>query len=327
MINGLNHTSTDTASLSEGAVLNAKQGFRDRDSTGTATMSFAAMLLDTEAKNVVTDLGLSLSESDESLELTTAGTDELTDLSADISDNFNLVSVSVTTVNNSVKDSSVTAASSMVADSIVTAVSNVMSTSASLASAQVATSQLATNSVLDGKLIDATTVKEPTVAADALLNNNSQTARNEVASNLQFKAVMDKSLSTQELGERLSATIADKVSVQVNAKTPTATIRLDPPDLGKIELVVKLDHDKLHVQINASSSTTRESIQMTSDRLRAELVEQNFLNVDVSVTSEHQQNTEQDFFAFGDDLIVASNAASLDLNEEQEIDNSELARA
>ncbi|MDE1076959.1 flagellar hook-length control protein FliK, partial [Escherichia coli] len=79
----------------------------------------------------------------------------------------------------------------------------------------------------------------------------------------------------------LSATIADKVSVQINAKTPTATIRLDPPDLGKIELVVKLDNDKLHIQINASSNTTRESIQMTSDRLRAELVEQNFLNVDV----------------------------------------------
>ncbi len=147
--------------------------------------------------------------------------------------------------------------------------------------------------------------------------------------NLNFKAVLDKHISAKDMGQQLSAMMADKISLQVNTKTPTATIRLDPPDLGKIDLVVKFDNDKLHVQINASSQATRESIQMTSERLRAELVEQNFLHVDVSI-SDHTQNTAHDSEHYaaasdGEQTILAS-AQNTNQTHESLIEQ-ELARA
>ncbi|NIY93961.1 flagellar hook-length control protein FliK [Vibrio diazotrophicus] len=335
MINGLSHSSTDTTTLSEGSVLNAKQGFGGSHPSGAEPQSFAALLLGTDAETLDLEMGSGSTESEafDPLELVSTLADDTTTETNDDSALLVATATAATTTNltNSAKEPSVSASSSA-KDSLVSAVSNVMSTSASLTTAQVATNQLATSSlvtqnVVDSRLIDVAAVKDQTVSADPLLNNHSQSARSELNANLQFRTVMDKSLSAQELGERLSATIADKVSVQINAKTPTATIRLDPPELGKIELVVKLDSDKLHVQINASSNTTRESIQMTSDRLRAELVEQNFLNVDVSVSGEHQQSADQDYFVSSDEIMVANNSAGLELDAVEDIDNSELARA
>ena len=331
MINGLSHSSTDTTTLAEGSVLNAKQGFGGSLPSGSETQSFAALLLGTDSETLEFELGVGSTETGDILDLVSTLTDDATAEMSDDSVALTTVAVATTHLANATKEPSLSASSSA-KDSLVSAVSNVMSTSASLTTAQVATNQLATGSlitqnVVDSRLIDVAAVREQTVSADALLNNHSQSARSELNANLQFRAVMDKSLSAQELGERLSATIADKVSVQINAKTPTATIRLDPPDLGKIELVVKLDNDKLHIQINASSNTTRESIQMTSDRLRAELVEQNFLNVDVSVSGDQQQTTEQDYFVSGDEFMVVENSAGLDLDTVQDVDNNELARA
>jgi len=330
MINGLSHSSTDTTTLAEGTVLNSKQGF---GSSANKPQSFAALLLGTDSETLEFELGVGAAEAEsgDTLDLVSTLADDATAEMNDEAVALTAVAVATTHLANATKEPSVSASSSA-KDSLVSAVSNVMSTSASLTTAQVATNQLATSSlvaqnIVDSRLIDVAAVKEQTVSADALLNNHSQSARSELNANLQFRAVMDKSLSAQELGERLSATIADKVSVQINAKTPTATIRLDPPDLGKIELVVKLDNDKLHIQINASSNTTRESIQMTSDRLRAELVEQNFLNVDVSVSGDQQQNTEQDYFVSSDEFMVVDNSAGLDLDTLQDIDNNELARA
>ncbi|PNH94247.1 flagellar hook-length control protein FliK [Vibrio diazotrophicus] len=330
MINGLSHSSTDTTTLAEGSVLNAKQGFSDSLPSGTMAQSFAALLSGTESETLEFELGVSATEAEsgDTIELVSTLADDAT---AEMSDDLTAAPVATTHLANVAKDPSVSVSSSA-KDSLVSAVSNVVSTSASLTTAQTATNQLATSSlvtqnVVDSRLIDVVAVKEHTVSTDALLNNHSQSTRSELNANLRFRAVMDKSLSAQELGERLSATIADKVSVQINAKTPTATIRLDPPDLGKIELVVKLDNDKLHIQINASSNTTRESIQMTSDRLRAELVEQNFLNVDVSVSGDQQQNAEQDYFVSSDEFMVVDNSAGLDLDTVQDIDNNELARA
>ncbi len=151
---------------------------------------------------------------------------------------------------------------------------------------------------------------------------------NRATASLEFKAVLDKQISAKQMGQQLSALMADKISLQVNAKTPTATIRLDPPELGKIDLVVKLDNDKLHVQISASSHATRESIQLTSERLRAELVEQNFLHVEVAITSDSQSTPNQSaqFSAADDDSRVFAASADRDPTQDRQTEQA-LARA
>lgn len=330
MINGFSHTTTSASTLNDGSAAAVQSGFNsgllgNKQPSEHSAVSFSGLLnSDTET------LLSSTSNSIESLAVD-GETAALEQQEAALTvDNSQHLLASTANVSHQLNKDPVTAGTSTVStlsDSIVTAVSNVMSTSATLATAQVATSQLAANSVLDGKLIEATAVKETATSVDALVNSNTQAQRGEAGSNLQFKAVLDKSLSAQELGERLSSTIADKVSVQVNAKTPTATIRLDPPDLGKIDLVIKLDNDKLNIQINASSGATRESIQMTSDRLRAELVEQNFLHVDVSISGEHQQSSDHHEMVADGDFMVAGNTVAMDSDVEELVDNSELARA
>ncbi|WP_114786888.1 flagellar hook-length control protein FliK [Vibrio tetraodonis] len=86
-------------------------------------------------------------------------------------------------------------------------------------------------------------------------------------------------------GEQMIQVLHDRVSVQAQQNMQQAQIRLDPPDLGKMDLLVRVEGDKLSVQINASTTATREALMQVSDRLRAELQNHNFLHVDVNVGS------------------------------------------
>ncbi|QTG95502.1 flagellar hook-length control protein FliK [Vibrio furnissii] len=155
----------------------------------------------------------------------------------------------------------------------------------------------------------------PTVEMSTLLQTAAApTEIKDAACGWVFKAAVDKHLTAEQMGQKLSALVADKVAVQYNAKASAATIRLDPPDLGKIDLLVRVDGGKVQIQVQASSHMTRESLQLTSDRLRDELLNQNFIDVDVHIFDEHTQHDPHQELNYNNDLIVASNLVS----EEQE---------
>ncbi|MEC7940396.1 MAG: flagellar hook-length control protein FliK [Pseudomonadota bacterium] len=87
-------------------------------------------------------------------------------------------------------------------------------------------------------------------------------------------------------GEQMLQVLQDRVTVQAQQNLQEAKIRLDPPELGKLDLLVRVEGDRLSVQINATNAVTREALIQVSERLRAELQEQNFVHVDVNVGSE-----------------------------------------
>ncbi|MBY7814795.1 flagellar hook-length control protein FliK [Vibrio fluvialis] len=87
-------------------------------------------------------------------------------------------------------------------------------------------------------------------------------------------------------GEQMLQVLHDRVTLQAQQNLQEAKIRLDPPDLGKLDLVVRVEGDRLSVQINANAAATREALMQVSDRLRAELQSQNFVHVDVNVGSD-----------------------------------------
>ncbi|CAM3870634.1 Flagellar hook-length control protein FliK [Vibrio aerogenes CECT 7868] len=91
-------------------------------------------------------------------------------------------------------------------------------------------------------------------------------------------------------GEQMLSILHDRVTLQAQQNLQEARIRLDPPELGKLDLMVRVDGDKLNVQIHASSTATREALMQVSDRLRTELQNQNFMHVDVNVGAEHQSD-------------------------------------
>lgn len=101
--------------------------------------------------------------------------------------------------------------------------------------------------------------------------------------------------SAAKWGEQMMQVLHDRVTLQAQQSMQEAKIRLDPPELGKLNLIVRVEGDTLNVQINANAASTREALMQVSDRLRAELQNQNFLNVNVNVGSDDnsQQQTAQ----------------------------------
>ncbi|MFC3190269.1 flagellar hook-length control protein FliK [Pseudocitrobacter faecalis] len=100
-------------------------------------------------------------------------------------------------------------------------------------------------------------------------------------------------LSMDELGEKLTTLLKDQIHFQLNKQQQISTIRLDPPSLGKLEIAVQLDSGKLTVHIGASQGEVCRALQQFSDDLRQHLTAQNFMEVNVQVSSEGQSQQQQ----------------------------------
>lgn len=85
------------------------------------------------------------------------------------------------------------------------------------------------------------------------------------------------------LGQQLLHTLKDKVELQLNQQVQQARIKLDPPEMGRMELTVRLEGDRLQIQINASHAGIRDAITAQADRLRQDLLSQHGGGVEVNV--------------------------------------------
>ncbi|NUW71643.1 flagellar hook-length control protein FliK [Vibrio mediterranei] len=86
--------------------------------------------------------------------------------------------------------------------------------------------------------------------------------------------------------------LRDKIQLQLDTMNQAARIRFDPPELGKVEMHVRVDGERVTIQMSATSAATREAILATSERLRAELVAQNSELSEVNISLE-QSNSQQ----------------------------------
>ncbi|MBM4865147.1 flagellar hook-length control protein FliK [Vibrio parahaemolyticus] len=116
--------------------------------------------------------------------------------------------------------------------------------------------------------------------------------------------------SAGKWGEQMMQVLHDRVTLQAQQSVQEAKIRLDPPDLGKLDLLVRVDGDRLSVQINANTAATREALMQVSERLRTELQEQNFVHVDVNVGADQGQERHQQQMNDEDTTIFAAHESS-----------------
>lgn len=130
----------------------------------------------------------------------------------------------------------------------------------------------------------------------------------------------------QHWGRDLMAALGDRLSMQVNQNVKEARIRLDPPELGRIEMTVRLDGDRLNIQLNASNHQVRDLLSQHADRLRTDLLAQNHQSVDVHVG---QQNDQRDSHpGYGQDEILENGmlvAETFDTTTTEPVDNSWLS--
>ena len=126
-------------------------------------------------------------------------------------------------------------------------------------------------------------------------------------------------VSTEELGEKLTALLKDRIQFQLGQQQQVSTIRLDPPSLGKLEIAVQLDAGKLMVHIGANQSDVCRSLQQFSENLRQHLTAQNFMEVNVQVSSEGQSQQQQQQSGHQQDEVTSA----LMLNDDPQFQRNE----
>lgn len=126
-------------------------------------------------------------------------------------------------------------------------------------------------------------------------------------------------MSTEELGEKLTALLKDRIQFQIGQQQQVSTIRLDPPSLGKLEIAVQLDAGKLMVHIGANQSDVCRSLQQFSENLRQHLTAQNFMEVNVQVSSEGQSQQQKQQSGHQQDEVTSA----LVLNDEPQFQRNE----
>ena len=146
----------------------------------------------------------------------------------------------------------------------------------------------------------------PTAATTTLLSSSGDTSSSaplsasgmpmNVASGVQGHEWSPVKLSSpqSQWGQQLVDTLKERVEMQSSQNIKQAHIRLDPPDLGKLELTVRIDGDKLSVQLNASNPAVRDALVQSSERLRMNLSTQHSGGVEVNVGQGDSQRQQQD---------------------------------
>ncbi|ELB2790728.1 lateral flagellar hook-length control protein LafE [Aeromonas hydrophila] len=93
-------------------------------------------------------------------------------------------------------------------------------------------------------------------------------------------------------GQQLIDVLKDKVELQVNQQIKQAHIRLDPPELGRLELTVRLEGDRLNVQLNVTNPAVREALIQSMERLRMSLAPHHAGGVEVNVGQGGEQERQ-----------------------------------
>ena len=122
-------------------------------------------------------------------------------------------------------------------------------------------------------------------------------------------------------GEQLLLALRDNVNLQMQQRVQNTTIRLDPPELGMMEITLIHEQGRLNVQISAQHSDVVRLLQQTSERLRHELVAQNFTQVDVEISGGQpgQQHSQRDQARLLNEPSVLANNHEADQSDAQHL--------
>lgn len=104
---------------------------------------------------------------------------------------------------------------------------------------------------------------------------------------------MSQSAPLTQQAQELLSPLREQLRFQVDQQIKHAEVRLDPPELGKIELNIRLDGDKLHIQMTAANTSVRDALQLSLDKLRDDLAMDHGGQIDLDISQgEHQQQRE-----------------------------------
>jgi len=84
--------------------------------------------------------------------------------------------------------------------------------------------------------------------------------------------------------QSLQEALGDRLHLQVGKNVEQAVIRLEPPQLGRIDIAIRHSNGTLEVNISASNGEVLRQLQTVSDNLRNDLAQRQYTDVAVTVT-------------------------------------------
>ncbi|WP_145542362.1 flagellar hook-length control protein FliK [Yersinia alsatica] len=142
-------------------------------------------------------------------------------------------------------------------------------------------------------------------AAQAPANGNGANNPHE-ATTPRMESQLTLAKSQPEWSQQLRTVLGERLQLQLESKMQHATIRLDPPDMGKIDISVHMEGGKLQVHINASQGDVYRALQQSSAELRQTLTGQNSAAVEVQISANSQQQQRQQQHQKPHDAILAA---------------------
>ncbi|SDK06784.1 flagellar hook-length control protein FliK [Ferrimonas sediminum] len=84
--------------------------------------------------------------------------------------------------------------------------------------------------------------------------------------------------------ERMAPELRERMMMMINSRTSQAEIRLDPPELGALQVKIQMNGDQAQVQMHAAQAQTRELVEQALPRLREMLAQQGITLADTHIS-------------------------------------------
>lgn len=87
--------------------------------------------------------------------------------------------------------------------------------------------------------------------------------------------------------------VAKRIGIMASEQLQTARIQLDPPELGALEVKIKVQHDQVSVAFSSNHPSVRDALESQAPRLRELLEQQGVELADVSVSDQQQGQSQE----------------------------------
>ena len=137
------------------------------------------------------------------------------------------------------------------------------------------------------------TAKPGQIELPAINLSDAKASTNTIKSIPTAAADLMQAILPEKHAVKLSEELGSRVMMLHNQKMTTGFIRLDPPELGALEIKIETKGDEARVTIVTSQLNVKEALDSQSSRLREMLQDQGFTSVEVDVKEQDQSQTEQ----------------------------------
>ncbi|UYI46324.1 flagellar hook-length control protein FliK [Vibrio natriegens] len=162
-------------------------------------------------------------------------------------------------------------------------------------------SHKAMNSALTAGILKATTDKQDKTEPQQGLAGQLQAAVSQqgvtTPQQARIDAAQQAQLPLQLTKELANDQVAEKVQMMMSKNLKNLDIRLDPPELGRMQIRMTMNSDLANVHFTVSNPQARDIIEQTLPRLREMLAQQGMQLADSSVQQQNSGQQQRGYFA------------------------------